>query len=93
VAERISTANPDLIEVNISCPNVTAEFGRPFALDPASAAPIYDGRVRMPGPGCWPARFGGDRSCAAARYSLQERRACAQDAGGQHQRVGQPDPA
>jgi len=40
VAERISTANPDLIEVNISCPNVTAEFGRPFALDPASAAQV-----------------------------------------------------
>jgi dihydroorotate dehydrogenase (NAD+) catalytic subunit len=38
VARTISTAAPDLIEVNISCPNVAAEFGRPFALDPGSAA-------------------------------------------------------
>jgi dihydroorotate dehydrogenase (NAD+) catalytic subunit len=40
VAERISAANPDFIEVNISCPNVAAEFGRPFALDPVSAAQV-----------------------------------------------------
>jgi dihydroorotate dehydrogenase (NAD+) catalytic subunit len=40
VARRISDANPDLIEVNISCPNVQAEFGRPFALDAQAAAAV-----------------------------------------------------
>ncbi|HDN58784.1 MAG TPA: dihydroorotate dehydrogenase, partial [Candidatus Marinimicrobia bacterium] len=30
----------DLIEVNISCPNVEDEFGRPFALDPKIAAAV-----------------------------------------------------
>ena len=34
VAEAVSQANPDIIEVNISCPNVEDEFGRPFACDP-----------------------------------------------------------
>jgi dihydroorotate dehydrogenase (NAD+) catalytic subunit len=39
VAERVwQGARPDLLEVNISCPNVEAELGRPFALDAASAA-------------------------------------------------------
>ena len=38
VAGAISAAAPDAIEVNISCPNVAAEFGRPFALEPHSAA-------------------------------------------------------
>jgi dihydroorotate dehydrogenase (NAD+) catalytic subunit len=40
VAHRVSEAKPDLIEVNISCPNVAAEFGRPFAADPDSAAGV-----------------------------------------------------
>jgi dihydroorotate dehydrogenase (NAD+) catalytic subunit len=40
VAHTIDTAAPDAIEVNISCPNVAAEFGRPFALDPDSAAEV-----------------------------------------------------
>ncbi|MCR4406409.1 MAG: dihydroorotate dehydrogenase [Anaerolineae bacterium] len=40
VAERISAARPDLIEINISCPNVAAELGRPFALDAVSAAQV-----------------------------------------------------
>jgi len=40
VAERIAAAEPDFIEVNISCPNVEAEFGRPFAADAASAAAV-----------------------------------------------------
>jgi dihydroorotate dehydrogenase (NAD+) catalytic subunit len=40
VARRIADAEPDLIEVNISCPNVQAEFGRPFALDAAAAAAV-----------------------------------------------------
>lgn len=40
VAAKISAAQPHLIEVNISCPNVAAEFGRPFALDAAAAAGV-----------------------------------------------------
>ncbi len=40
VARRVSEAGPDFIEVNISCPNVAAEFGRPFAADPESAAAV-----------------------------------------------------
>ena len=40
VAEVIATANPDMIEVNISCPNVEAEYGRPFASDAESAAAV-----------------------------------------------------
>jgi dihydroorotate dehydrogenase (NAD+) catalytic subunit len=40
VARRVSKAEPDFIEVNISCPNVAAEFGRPFAADPDSAAAV-----------------------------------------------------
>jgi dihydroorotate dehydrogenase (NAD+) catalytic subunit len=40
VARRIADAQPNLIEVNISCPNVQAEFGRPFALDSGAAAAV-----------------------------------------------------
>jgi dihydroorotate dehydrogenase (NAD+) catalytic subunit len=40
VARRVSEAEPDLIEVNISCPNVATEFGHPFAADPDSAATV-----------------------------------------------------
>jgi dihydroorotate dehydrogenase (NAD+) catalytic subunit len=40
VARRVSDARPGLIEVNISCPNVQAEFGRPFALDARAAAAV-----------------------------------------------------
>ena len=40
VAHRISDGQPALIEVNISCPNVQAEFGRPFALDAGAAAAV-----------------------------------------------------
>ena len=40
VAQRVSAGQPDLIEVNISCPNVQAEFGRPFALDADAAAAV-----------------------------------------------------
>jgi dihydroorotate dehydrogenase (NAD+) catalytic subunit len=40
VAHRVSEAEPDFIEVNVSCPNVTSEFGRPFAADPDSAATV-----------------------------------------------------
>lgn len=34
VAARIAEAMPSMIEVNVSCPNVASEFGRPFAADP-----------------------------------------------------------
>ena len=40
VARRVSKAEPDFIEVNISCHNVVAELGRPFAADPDSAAAV-----------------------------------------------------
>jgi len=48
----VAEAGPDFIELNISCPNVEDEFGKPFALDPAAAAQVtaaaraaYGGRV------------------------------------------------
>jgi dihydroorotate dehydrogenase (NAD+) catalytic subunit len=37
-AAKVSRAEPDLIEVNISCPNVNAEFGENFASSPEAAA-------------------------------------------------------
>jgi len=40
VAEKIKKVEPDLIEVNISCPNVHDEFGLPFAANPESAAEV-----------------------------------------------------
>ncbi|NLE76932.1 MAG: dihydroorotate dehydrogenase [Chloroflexi bacterium] len=40
VAERVSQAQPDLIEVNISCPNVISEFGELFSTRPESAAAV-----------------------------------------------------
>ncbi|MEA3345922.1 MAG: dihydroorotate dehydrogenase [Chloroflexota bacterium] len=40
VAEIVSRAEPDLIEVNISCPNVADEFGLPFAASRESAAAV-----------------------------------------------------
>jgi dihydroorotate dehydrogenase (NAD+) catalytic subunit len=40
VAARIVEARPDLIEVNISCPNVHDEFGTPFAADAHAAAEV-----------------------------------------------------
>jgi len=40
VARRVSAAEPDLIEVNISCPNVISEFGELFAHRPESAAAV-----------------------------------------------------
>lgn len=39
-AHAIAAARPDMIEVNISCPNVEAELGRPFAAEPESAAAV-----------------------------------------------------
>lgn len=40
MAKEISQAEPDFLEVNISCPNVEDEFGRPFAADPDKAAAV-----------------------------------------------------
>lgn len=40
IAKKVSAANPHLIEVNISCPNVEDEFGRPFACDPGIAGVV-----------------------------------------------------
>ena len=40
VAGTIAAAQPDLIEVNISCPNVADDFGTPFAADCESAAAV-----------------------------------------------------
>lgn len=40
VAETLARAAPDLLEVNISCPNVHAEFGEPFAASASAAAAV-----------------------------------------------------
>jgi dihydroorotate dehydrogenase (NAD+) catalytic subunit len=40
VASRVIAAEPDLLEVNISCPNVHDEFGTPFSADPAVAGEV-----------------------------------------------------
>jgi dihydroorotate dehydrogenase (NAD+) catalytic subunit len=40
VARRIASAQPDFIEVNISCPNVEDSFGEPFAANPDAAAAV-----------------------------------------------------
>jgi dihydroorotate dehydrogenase (NAD+) catalytic subunit len=40
VAEKVARAEPNLIEVNISCPNVKDDFGLPFAADTANAAAV-----------------------------------------------------
>jgi len=42
VTKIINTAHPDLIEVNISCPNVGDEFGTPFAATGESAATVTE---------------------------------------------------
>jgi len=36
----LAPAQPDLLELNVSCPNVQAEHGRPFAYDPAATAQV-----------------------------------------------------
>lgn len=40
LAAEISECNPDLIEVNISCPNVEDELGKPFACSVGDAAEV-----------------------------------------------------
>jgi dihydroorotate dehydrogenase (NAD+) catalytic subunit len=42
VARTVATSEPDLIEVNISCPNVGDEFGTPFAGACESAAAVAE---------------------------------------------------
>ncbi|MCT4592278.1 MAG: dihydroorotate dehydrogenase [Candidatus Gracilibacteria bacterium] len=42
ITKKISELNVDLIEVNISCPNVEVEFGRPFACDIKSASEVTE---------------------------------------------------
>ena len=49
VARVIATAGPDLIEVNISCPNVADEFGTPFAASCESAAEVTEAVKRVVG--------------------------------------------
>lgn len=39
-AKIISKAKPDMIEANISCPNVEEEMGKPFATDPKASARV-----------------------------------------------------
>lgn len=40
IAKEIACLEPDIIEVNISCPNVESEFGKPFACVAADAATV-----------------------------------------------------
>ena len=40
VAATVAQAQPDMIEVNISCPNVGSEFGEPFAANPQDASDV-----------------------------------------------------
>lgn len=42
IAEKVSQLDPDIIEVNISCPNVEDEFGRPFACSRQDAAKVTE---------------------------------------------------
>ncbi len=42
VAATVAQARPDLIEVNISCPNVGSDFGEPFAGSAKSTAAVTD---------------------------------------------------
>lgn len=43
LAAKVSMLKPDYIEVNISCPNVENEFGRPFACSVDDAAKVTKG--------------------------------------------------
>lgn len=39
-AKKISSAEPDFIELNLSCPNVQEQHGKPFATDPDKSAEV-----------------------------------------------------
>jgi len=47
VAEIVSRAQPDLIEVNVSCPNAADEFGLPFAASAEGAAAVTQAVKRV----------------------------------------------
>jgi dihydroorotate dehydrogenase (NAD+) catalytic subunit len=49
VAGVVAAARPDLIEVNISCPNVADDFGTPFAASCRSAAEVTEAVRRAVG--------------------------------------------
>jgi len=40
VAEQVSALGPDMIEINISCPNVEDQFGKPFACSVVDAGRV-----------------------------------------------------
>jgi dihydroorotate dehydrogenase (NAD+) catalytic subunit len=40
VAAQVAQAQPDMLEINISCPNVHSEFGEPFAANAAASAEV-----------------------------------------------------
>jgi dihydroorotate dehydrogenase (NAD+) catalytic subunit len=42
VARVVGQARPDLVEINVSCPNVGSEFSEPFAADCAGAAAVTE---------------------------------------------------
>lgn len=51
VAEQVSALHPDIIEVNISCPNVEDEFGKPFScsnVDAARVTSVVRRRTKIP---------------------------------------------
>jgi dihydroorotate dehydrogenase (NAD+) catalytic subunit len=51
IAEEVSKLKPDIIEVNISCPNVEDELGKPFAcsiVDAAAVTRLVRKRTRIP---------------------------------------------
>lgn len=50
VAAIVAQANPHLIEVNVSCPNVESELGTPFGLDPGLTGEITR-LVKLSAPG------------------------------------------
>jgi dihydroorotate dehydrogenase (NAD+) catalytic subunit len=49
LARRAMEARPDMIELNISCPNVEAEFGRPFGSSYEDCARVTDVAKRSAG--------------------------------------------
>ncbi|MBU0668036.1 dihydroorotate dehydrogenase [Patescibacteria group bacterium] len=51
IAEKVTELGPDIIEVNISCPNVEDELGRPFACsrkDAARVTEVVRKRTKLP---------------------------------------------
>ena len=50
LARRVAEAKPDLIEVNVSCPNVESEFGTPFAADSEACSRVVRAVKENTGP-------------------------------------------